>query len=132
MAHVRSPRWDADGDEGDVAGGGVAVVAVGDDAAAVAVVVLALDDHGVEGNGWKAGQWWARETFGLEMWACPSARACHPWVNPQEEENHCPEAARLTYWVGPHPRYQVPSLIFCIWTFDFETRFSPEMENMKH
>ena len=75
MAHVRSPHWDADGDEGGVVGGGVAVVAVGGDVAAVAVVVLVLGDHGAEGNGWKVGRYWAPETFGLEMWACPSAHA---------------------------------------------------------
>ena len=76
MAHVRSPHWDADGDEGGVVGGGVAVVdAVDGDLVVVAVRLVRLDDHGAEGNGWKVGRYWAPETFGLEMWACPSAHA---------------------------------------------------------
>ena len=81
VARVRSLRWDADGREDGVVGGGAAVV---DAAAGGAVAVLALlDDRGaVEGNGWKVGLYWARETFGLEMWACLSARAYRPWVNP--------------------------------------------------
>ena len=81
VAHVRSLRRDVDGREDGVVGGGAAVV---DAAAGGAVAVLALlDDRGaVEGNGWKVGLYWARETFGLEMWACLSARAYRPWVNP--------------------------------------------------
>ena len=95
MARVRSLRWDADGDEDGVVGGGAAVV---DAAAGVAVAVRALlDDHGaVEGNGWKVGLYWARETFGLEMWACLSARAYRPWVNPLGVESHYLRAAQLT------------------------------------
>lgn len=95
MARVRSLHWDADGDEGGVVGGGVAVV---DAAVGGAVAVLALlDDHGAEGNGWKVGLYWAQETFGLEMWACPSAHAYRPWVNPLGAESHYLRAARLTY-----------------------------------
>lgn len=77
MARVRIPHWDADGGEGGVVGGGVAVVDVVDGVFVVVVVRLVLDDrHGVaEGNGWKVGQYLAPETFGLEMWACPSAHA---------------------------------------------------------
>ena len=96
VARVRSLHWDADGDEGGVVGGGVAVV---DAAVGGAVAVLALlDDHGeAEGNGWKVGLYWARETFGLEMWACPSAHAYRPWVNPLGAESHYLRAAQLTY-----------------------------------
>ena len=96
MARVRSLRWDADGDEDGVVGGGAAVV---DAAVGVAVAVRALlDDRGaVEGNGWKVGLYWARETFGLEMWACLSAHAYRPWVNPLGAESHYLRAAQLTY-----------------------------------
>lgn len=95
MARVRSLHWDADGDEGGVVGGGVAVV---DAAVGGAVAVLALlDDRGAEGNGWKVGLYWAQETFGLEMWACPSAHAYRPWVNPLGAVNRCLRAAQLTY-----------------------------------
>lgn len=41
VAHDRSPRWDAAGDEGDVVGGDVAVVAAVDGDA----VVVAVDAH---------------------------------------------------------------------------------------
>jgi len=74
VAHVHSPHWDADEDDGGVVGGGVAVVDAVDGVVQVAVR-LVLDDHGAEGNGWKVGQYWVPETFGLEMWACPSAHA---------------------------------------------------------
>ena len=53
MAHVRSTHWNADGDEGDVVGGGVAVFdAVG---GVVVTVCLVFDDHFAEGSGWKLG-----------------------------------------------------------------------------
>ena len=74
VARVRSLRWDADGREDGVVGGGAADV----DAVAgcVLVVVFVLDGRGeAEGNGWKAGPYWVLEIFGLEMLACPSARA---------------------------------------------------------
>ena len=74
MAYVHSPHWDTDGDEGDVVRGGLAVVDAVDGVAVVAVH-LAPDDLGPEGNGWKVGQHWVQETFGLEMWACLSAHA---------------------------------------------------------
>lgn len=123
VAHDRSLRWDAAGDEGDVVGGDVAVVvAVGGDA-----VVVVVDAHGeAEGNDWKAGRCWDPETFGLVMWGCPSAHACHPWENHLVVVNHYPEVAPLAYWVGPRRHLQGPSLAFCIWTVGFGTRFSPE------
>ena len=74
VAHVRSLQRDADGCEDGVVGGGAADV----DAVAGCAVVAprVLDGRGeAEGNGWKAGPYWAREIFGLEMLACPSARA---------------------------------------------------------
>ena len=74
VAHVRSLQRDVDGREDGVVGGGAADV----DAVAgcAAVAFRALDDPGeAEGNGWKAGPYWAREIFGLEMLAFPSARA---------------------------------------------------------
>ena len=74
MARARIHHWDADGDEGDVVGGGVAAVD-GGVFVVVVVVRLVLDDHGAEGNGWKGGQYLALETFGLEMLGCPSAHA---------------------------------------------------------
>ena len=95
VAHVRSLQWDADGHEDGVVGGGAADVdAVG---GCAVVAVLVLDGHGeAEGNGWKVGLYWARETFGLEMWACLSAHAYRPWVNPLGAESHYLRAAQLT------------------------------------
>jgi hypothetical protein len=93
VAHVRIPRYPGgpDGCEGGVvvAGGGVAVVVDGADAA--------VDDHGAEGSGWKAGRCLVPETFGLESWACPSARAYRPWANRQVGVSLSPEVDLLTY-----------------------------------
>jgi len=94
VAHVRSPHWGADGGEGGVVGGDEAVADVVD---GVAVVVVVLDDHGAEGNGWKVVRYWVRETFGLEMSGCPSAHAYPPWVNPLGVETHYLMAALLAY-----------------------------------
>ena len=47
VVHVRSPHWDADGDEGDVVVGGVTVF----DAVDAVAVRLVFEDHGVEENG---------------------------------------------------------------------------------
>jgi hypothetical protein len=74
VAHVRSLQRDVDGREDGVVGGGAADVDAVVGCAAVAF--RGLDGRvEAEGNGWKAGPYWVREIFGLEMLACPSARA---------------------------------------------------------
>jgi hypothetical protein len=74
VAHVRSLQRDAGGREDGAVGGGVADV---DAVAGCAVARFRVLDGRVEaeGNGWKAGPYWVQEIFGLEMLACPSARA---------------------------------------------------------
>ena len=130
-AHGHTPRCrDVDVLDALLHGDGAAGCAVVVDDGAVVVVV---DGVVVEGSGWWEARCWDPETFGLvKRWAWRHVDACLPSASLRVAGTRWVRAGRSACWAGRLPALrQAPSLASCIWTFDFETRFSPEIENKK-
>ena len=111
----------------------------GDGAAGCAVVVddgavvVVVDGVVVEGSGWWEARCWDPETFGLvKRWAWRHVDACLPSASLRVAGTRWVRAGRSACWAGRLPALrQAPSLASCIWTFDFETRFSPKRERKR-